>query len=451
MTTAYDFDLFVIGAGSGGVRAARMAGSYGARVAVAEYRELGGTCVNLGCIPKKLFSHAAQYRYDFEDARRYGWVSEVPSFTWETLRENKNAEIARLNGIYERLLQEAGVQLINGRARIVGPHVVEVGGNRYSAERILIAVGGRPHRPEGLGIEHGITSDEAFHLETLPKQAIVIGGGYIAVEFAGIFAALGVETTLVHRGQLVLRGFDEDIRKSLTEELEHHGVRLKLGQTIDRTEKKDGKLVSYTSTGEVINSDIVLLAMGRKPFTDGLGLESANIEVDERGAIKVDENFRTTCDSIYALGDVINRVTLTPVAIYEAMALTRTLFKKEPQAVDYDAIPSAVFSHPPIGTVGLTEAQAIEKYQQVDVYDSKFKPLKHTISGREQRSYMKVIVQRSTDRVVGMHMMGDDAPEIMQGFAAAIKAGITKATLDRTVGIHPTAAEEFVTMRKARA
>ena len=448
--SAYDFDLFVIGAGSGGVRAARMAGGFGARVAIAEYRELGGTCVNLGCIPKKIFSYAAQFKDGFEDAQRFGWASEVPQFNWTVLRENKNAEISRLNGIYERLLHGAGVELITGRAQIVGPHSVEVAGKTYTAERILVAVGGRPYRPEGRGSELCITSDEAFHLEKLPRRALVVGGGYIAVEFAGIFSALGVKTTLLHRGHLVLRGFDENVRMHLNQEIQKHGIDLRLNQTVERTEKSDDGFRSYTSGGDCIESDVVLLAMGRRPATAELGLKSAGVEVDEGGAIKVDDHFKTSCDSIYAIGDVINRVTLTPVAIYEAMALTRTLFTDKPQAVDYDAIPSAVFSHPPIGTVGLTEMAAVELYGQIDVYESNFKPLKHTIGGRDQRSYMKLIVQRSSDRVVGMHMVGDDAPEIMQGFAAAMKMGLTKAALDRTVGIHPTAAEEFVTMRTAR-
>lgn len=448
--SAYDFDLFVIGAGSGGVRAARMAAQYGARVGLAEYRELGGTCVNLGCIPKKIFSYAAHYREDFEDARRFGWASEVPSFDWATLRENKNREIGRLNQVYERLLQGAGVELVLGRATIRGPHEVEVDGRVYRAERILVAVGGRPVRPAGPGTELAITSDEAFHLEQLPERAVVVGGGYIAVEFAGIFAALGVKTTLVHRGHLLLRGFDEDVRRHLTGEIEKHGIDVRLNQTIERTEKQGDGLCSYTSKGGRLESDLVLLAIGRRPETKGLGLENAGVEVDAQGAIKVDAHFRTGCESIYALGDVIDRVTLTPVAIYEAMALTRTLYTDHPQAVDYDAIPSAVFSHPPVATVGLTESEALEKHGPVDIYESDFRPLKHTIGGREQRSYMKVVVERSSDRVLGMHMVGDDAPEIMQGFGVAMKSGLTKATLDRSVGIHPTAAEEFVTMRNRR-
>ncbi|MEL6186244.1 MAG: glutathione-disulfide reductase, partial [Myxococcota bacterium] len=420
------------------------------KVGLAEYRELGGTCVNLGCIPKKIFSYAAHFRDDFEDARRFGWASEVPGFDWTTLRENKNAEIQRLNGVYERLLHGAGVELIVGRATVLGPHEVEVNGKKYRCERILVAVGGRPFRPEGHGVEHAITSDEAFHLEQLPKRAVVVGGGYIAVEFAGIFAALGVETTLVHRGHLLLRGFDEDVRLHLTEEIKKHGIELRLSQTIERTERQGDQLCSYTSGGECIESDLVLLAVGRKPETKGLGLEQAGVELDEKGAIKVDDHFQTSCGSIYALGDVIDRVTLTPVAIYEAMALTRSLYTDAPQAVDYDTIPSAVFSSPPVGTVGLTELEAVEKHGPIDVYESSFRPLKHTIGGRDQRSYMKVVVQRSTERVLGMHMVGDDAPEIMQGFAAAMKAGLTKSILDRTVGIHPTAAEEFVTMRNRR-
>ncbi|MBX2812462.1 MAG: glutathione-disulfide reductase [Myxococcales bacterium] len=449
--TSFDYDLLVIGAGSGGVRAARIAAGYGAKVAIVEYRELGGTCVNLGCIPKKIFSYAANFRYEFEGAKGFGWASEVPAFAWPTLRENKNAEIARLNGIYERLLSGAGVEIVQGRAQLIGPHAVEVDGKSFSAERILIAVGGRPNRPDQPGFDLAITSDQAFHLETLPKRAVVVGGGYIAVEFAGIFAALGVDTTLVHRGARVLRGFDEDIRTHLTESLEHQGVKLHLNRTVDRIERNGHTLRADTSTGESVEGELILLAVGRVPNTDTLGVDRAGVELDDRGAIKVDEYFRTTCDSVYALGDVINRVTLTPVAIHEAMAFVRTQFADTSQVVDYDVIPSAVFSHPPIGTVGLSELQAVDKYDKIDVYESAFRPLKHTISGLEHRSYMKLIVHRSTDRVVGMHMIGDDAPEIMQGFAAAIKAGVTKAVLDSTIGIHPTAAEEFVTMRIPRA
>lgn len=444
------YDLYVIGAGSAGVRAARMAAQHGAKVAVAEARDLGGTCVNLGCIPKKIFAYAAHFRHDFHDARRFGWASEVPAFDWQTLRENKNAEIARLNGIYQNLLEKNGVDIHRGRAKIVGPNEVEVDGKRHTARHIAIAVGGRPVRPDGVGSEHAITSDEAFHLEKLPERAVVIGGGYIAVEFAGIFNALGVKTTLVHRGDAVLRGFDDDIRKHLGEALVRDGVDLRLETTIASTEKRGEVYVSKTSKGDTLESDLVMLAVGRAPSTRGLGLEEVGVEMDAKGSVKVDEYFQTSVPSIYALGDVIDRVTLTPVAIYEAMALTRTLFTDNPQAVDYENIPSAVFSSPPIGTVGLDEATAQQRYAPIDVYESGFRPLKHTIGGREQRSYMKVIVQRSTDRVLGMHMIGDDAPEIMQGFGAAMKAGLTKAVLDRTVGIHPTAAEEFVTMRTKR-
>lgn len=444
------YDLFVIGAGSAGVRAARMASQYGVRVGVAESRDLGGTCVNLGCIPKKIFSYAAHFHHDFLDARRYGWSAEVPAFDWKTLVTNKNQEIARLNGIYQGLLERNGVELHRGRARVTGPNEVEVNGARYEAKHIVVAVGGRPYRPDGLGVEHTITSDEAFHLDALPKRVLVVGGGYIAVEFAGIFNALGVETTLIHRGEHVLRGFDIDIRRRLTAAMAEQGIDMRMGQTCDVTEKRGEVFYSTTSTNDVIETDLVMLAVGRTPSTAGLGLEGVGVELDARGAVKVDEYFKTTADSVYALGDVIDRVTLTPVAIYEAMALARTLFTDQPQAVDYEAIPSAVFSAPPVGACGLNEEQARATYAPIDVYESDFRPLKHVVGGRNSRSYMKVIVHRATDRVLGMHMLGDDAPEIMQGFAAAMKVGVTKSQLDRTVGIHPTAAEEFVTMRTPR-
>ncbi len=447
----FDFDLFVIGAGSGGVRAARMAARHGARVGLAEHRRLGGTCVNLGCIPKKIFSYAAHFAHDFGDARRFGWDSGAPRFDWTTLRTHKDEEISRLNGVYERLLVGAGVEIVDGRATLLGPNEVEVAGRRIRGERILVAVGGRPVRPVGPGVEHCLTSDDIFHLDRLPDSALVVGGGYIAVEFAGIFHGLGLRTTLVHRGPKVLGGFDEDVRSHLTEEMRKSGIDLRLSQTVDATERRGDRLVSRTSTGDTIESGLALLAVGRMPETSGLGLERAGVEVDGIGAIKVDDGFRTTCPSVYAIGDVINRMTLTPVAIYEAMALTSTLFGGVPQTVDYQAIPSAVFSQPPVGTVGLAEHEAAVLCAPIDVYETRFRPLKHVIGGRDQKSYMKVIVERETDRVRGIHMVGDDAPEILQGFAAAMKAGLTKRALDGTVGIHPTAAEELVTLRDRRA
>lgn len=448
--SGHDFDLFVIGAGSGGVRAARMAAQTGARVAIAEFRELGGTCVNLGCVPKKIFSYAAHFRHDFSDSSRFGWTSEVRGFDWPTLRDNKNAEIARLNGIYQRLLDNAGVQTVVGRAKVTGPHTVEVEGQSFTAERILVAVGGAPEVPSFPGSEYCAVSDHVFHLETLPERAAVLGGGYIGVELGGILASFGVDVTLIHRGDLVLRGFDEDVRSHLSEELAKGPMKVRLSTTVTQVEKTEDGLHCTLSDGTTLDVDFVLAALGRRPVTPGLGLGSAGVEVDATGAIKVDDEFRTTCPSIYALGDVIDRVTLTPVAIYEAMALVQTLFGDAPRIVDYDNIPSAVFSMPPVGTVGLSESQAKDKHGEVRVFESRFRPMKHTIGGRDTKSYMKVIVAADTDVVVGMHMVGDDAPEIMQGFAAAMKCGMTKAQLDSTVGIHPTAAEELVTMRTER-
>lgn len=444
----FDFDLFVIGAGSGGVRASRMAAAEGAKVAVAEGRFLGGTCVNVGCVPKKLFVYGAHYHEDIEDAKGYGWTVEGVSFDWPTLRDNKTREIERLNGIYENLLKNAGVELILGYATLVDPHTIAVGDQHYTAERILVAPGSKAFVPDFPGSEHAITSDQAFYLDTFPKKVIVVGGGYIAVEFAGIFAGLGADTVLSYRKDLFLRGFDGDVREALRDEMLKKQMTLKFNSTISKIEKlQDGQLQVTWQDGTTETTDVAMYATGRVPNTQGLGLEAVGVELADNGAIKVNDNFQTSVANIYALGDVIDRFQLTPVALAEAMALVRYLYKGQPIAMDYSNIATAVFSQPNIGTVGLTEEQAREKYSHVVIYKTRFRHMKHTLSGRDERVFMKLVVDEDSDRVVGCHMVGADAGEITQGLAIALKAGATKAIFDQTIGIHPTAAEEFVTMR----
>jgi len=445
----YDFDLFVIGVGSGGVRAARMSAQYGARVATAEERYMGGTCVNVGCIPKKLFVLASHFGEDFEEARGFGWRVGDARFDWPTLLENKNTEIARLNGVYRGLLENAGVTHFDGRARIVDAHHIRINDQTVSTDRILIATGGWPSIPVIPGSEHVMSSNEAFFLERLPRHCVIAGGGYIAVEFAGIFAGLGVETHLAYRGPLFLRGFDDDLRQTLADELPKKGVHLHFNTTIEEIVKRsDDRLHLTLNTGDAMTTDTVLCATGRKPNVNDLGLENVNVACRENGAIIVDEEFRTSEPNIFALGDVTDRVQLTPVAIAEAMAFSRTQFMGAPTVMDYDNIATAVFSQPPMATVGLTEARAREIFDEIDVYRTRFRALKHTLSGSDEKTMMKILVDRKTDRVVGVHMAGADAPEIIQGIAIAIKAGATKTVFDATVGIHPTSAEEFVTMRE---
>jgi len=444
----YDYDLFVIGAGSGGVRASRFSAGYGARVAVAEDLHLGGTCVNVGCIPKKLFVYASHFHEEFSDAAAYGWTVKPESYNWCTLVENKDKEISRLNGIYRRLLENSGVEVIDGRATVVDAHTVEVEGKHYTAENILVAAGSWPNDHRFEGHEHMITSNEAFYLDELPKRVVVEGGGYIAVEFAGIFAGLGVETTLVYRGAMFMRGFDEDIRHHLKAEMEKKGITMRFNSVFDRIEKTDDGLRVHLTDGVILEADQVLSAIGRRPKVTGLGLEEAGVELKENGAVVVDEYFRTSVPSIWAIGDIIDRYQLTPVALAEGMAVAKTLFRNEPTTVNYDYIPTAVFSQPPVGTVGLTEAEAREKYGDVSIFKSSFKPLKHTLTGRDEQTFMKMIVDKASDKVVGIHMVGADAGEMMQGFGVALKAGATKAIFDSTIGIHPTSAEEFVTMRE---
>ncbi len=446
---SYDYDLFVIGAGSGGVRASRMAAAMGVRVAVAEDLHIGGTCVNVGCVPKKLFVYASQFAEEFKQATGYGWRLGDAEFDWPTLRDNKNAEIQRLNGIYLKLLANSGCELIGGRASIKDPHTVTVSGRDFSAERILVATGGWPFIPDILGREHAISSNEVFYLEQFPKRVIVVGGGYIAVEFAGIFAGLGAQTKQVYRGDLFLRGFDQEVRHFAAEEVAKKGVSLVFNSDITAIEKRsNGSLKVTFSDGHSEETDCVLYATGRTPKVQGLGLDNTLIKQQDNGAIIVNEQFQTDEPSIYAIGDVIDRVQLTPVALAEGMQLVHQLYGEEDSQVDYDLIPTAVFSQPNIATVGLTEEQARAEYTEVEVYKSNFRAMKQTLSGGEERTFMKLLVDKASDRVVGVHMVGPDAGEIIQGIAIALKAGATKQIFDATIGIHPTAAEEFVTMRE---
>lgn len=448
---AYDFDLFVIGAGSGGVRAARFAAGFGARVAVAESRYLGGTCVNVGCVPKKLLVYGAHFEEELRQAKGYGWTSGEPSFDWSTLIANKNREIERLNGIYRKLLIDSGVKLLEGHARLVGGQHVEVDGQRYSARHILIATGGWPQVPDIPGAEHAITSNEAFHLEQLPQRVLVVGGGFIAVEFASIFHGLGAKTSLLYRRDLFLRGFDESLRVHLRDEMEKKGMDLQFNSDIRRIDKQaDGTLKATLADGRVLETDCVFYATGRRPMLDNLGLENTRVELDERGFIRVDNLYRTTDPFVLAIGDVIGRVQLTPVALAEGMAVARRLFRPEEyRPLSYELIPTAVFSLPNIGTVGLSEQQAREKHR-VKVFESRFRPMKLSLTDSQERTLMKLVVDADSERVLGCHMIGPEAGEIIQGLAVAMKAGATKRDFDDTLGIHPTAAEEFVTMRTAR-
>lgn len=444
---SYDFDLFVIGAGSGGVRAARFSAGYGARVAVAETSRLGGTCVNLGCVPKKLMVYASAFSATAEDAAGFGWTVPASDFDWATLIANKDREIERLNGIYRGLLEGSGVKIVEGRARLRDANTVEVGDETFTAEKILIATGSRPFIPPIPGAELGITSAEVFQLEKRPQKIIIMGGGYIAVEFAGIFNGLGTEVMLHYRGPVILRGFDDDIRTTLAEEMRKRGIDLRFNSTVDRIECRGDRYAVHFNTGEAEEADQLLCAIGRVPNTAGLGLEPLGVHLNERGAVVVNEYMESSVSGIYAIGDCIDRIALTPVALAEGMAIAETLFNDNPTIVDYTNVPSAVFSQPAVGTVGLTEAEAREAGFDVEIYRSIFRPMVHTMSGRNEKTMMKLVVDRKTDTVLGVHMVGHEAGEIIQGMAVALKAGATKATFDRTIGIHPTAAEEFVTMR----
>lgn len=444
----FDYDLFVIGAGSGGVRAARMASGFGSRVAIVEDRYMGGTCVNVGCVPKKLYVYAAQFGKGFEDARGFGWGSSKPRFDWATLRDSKKTEISRLNEIYRKLLDNAGTQRIDGRGRIIDPHTVAVGEKHYTAEKILIATGGWPHIPDFSGSELAITSNEIFDLKSFPQRVVIVGGGYIAVEFAGIFNGLGAQTTQLYRGPLFLRGFDADIRAHAAKEIAKSGVDLRFEVNVRSIRQGEDGLHIELTDGSELQADAVLYATGRKANLTDLGLENVNVTTSEQGTIKVDANYCTTESSIFALGDVTGGFELTPVALAEGMAFARRNFGGLEQIVDYDFIPTAVFCQPNIGTVGFTEEAARALFKDVRLFKSSFRPLKHTLSGRDEQTFMKIIVDSATDRVVGVHMMGPEAGEIVQGIAIAMRAGATKAIFDTTIGIHPTTAEELVTMRE---
>lgn len=445
----YDFDLFVIGAGSGGVRASRMAAGFGAKVAVAEELYLGGTCVNVGCVPKKLFAYAAHFAEDFSDARGYGWDLSGTVFNWQRLVENKNTEITRLNGIYHNLLSDAGVTLVQGRARLLDSHTVAVGDKTFSAERILLATGGWPFIPDFPGREHVISSNEVFYLEQLPKRCVVVGGGYIAIEFAGIFKGLGCQTSLLYRGEQFLRGFDQGIRDHMVVTLQNKGMDLQFNTDVTRVNKQaDGSLQVHLKSGEMLETDLVLYATGRRPKLDGLGLENTAVKLDDKGFIEVNDEYQTTDPAIFAIGDVTDTVQLTPVALAEGMALARRLYAPdEYRPVDYNDLATAVFCIPNIATLGLTEEQARAQGHKLDIFESRFRPMRNTLAGNPEQSLMKLLVDQDSDRVLGVHMVGPDAGEIIQGLAVALKAGATKAVFDATLGIHPTAAEEFVTMR----
>ncbi len=447
---SFDYDLFVIGAGSGGVRAARMSASHGAKVAVAEEYRVGGTCVIRGCVPKKLFVYASHFAEEFEDAAGFGWTVADAKFDWPTLVKNKDAEIDRLNGIYIKNLEASGVEILQGRAIVKDANTVTLDGRDITAKYILVAVGGTPFMPQIDGIEHAITSNEAFHIEALPQNIIVVGGGYIAVEFAGIFNGLGVETTLVYRGPQILRGFDNEVRDHVAAEMAAKGINIKTESDIAAIAKtENGYTVTYQD-GSTQDTGLVMYATGRVPMTDGLGLENAGVELGAKGEIKVDAYSKTNIDSIYAVGDVTARAELTPVAIREGAAFAETVFNDNPLAVDHSIIPTAVFSQPSIGTVGLGEEAAREAGHEIDVYAASFRPMKNTLSGNPEKTLMKLIVDKADDKVLGLHIVGPDSGEMIQAFGVAITMGATKAQFDATIAVHPTAAEELVTFKQPR-
>ncbi|MEE3290585.1 MAG: glutathione-disulfide reductase [Pseudomonadota bacterium] len=445
----FDYDLFVIGAGSGGVRACRIAASLGAKVAVAEERYFGGTCVNVGCVPKKLFSYAAHYCDDMEDSRGFGWNVSGMSFNWQTLLENKNHEIKRLNGIYKAILDSNEIKVFQARARIKDAHTIEVDGESVSTKYILIATGGWPWVAEYEGSEHAITSNDVFEMHQLPNRLLVVGGGYISVEFASIFTRLGCDTTLSYRRDRVLRGFDEEIRHFITAEIGKQ-ITMKLQTNVTKIVKNDNGLRVLFDTGCEIEVDCVLSATGRKPLTADLGLENVNVKLSDNGAVLVNDHLQTAEPNIYAVGDVVDRVALTPVALAEGQLVARSLFSGDSSTIGYQNIPTAVFCHPNLATCGVTEHEAKTKGLTVDVYVDAIRQLKHTLSGRDELAMVKLVVERETDRVIGLHMVGPDAGELVQGFAVAMNAGATKSDFDRTIGIHPTLAEELVTMRTKR-
>lgn len=445
----FDYDFLVIGGGSGGVRASRLAASLGARVAVVEAAQLGGTCVNVGCIPKKLLSHAAHFSQQAEEAKGYGWQLDKPQFDWATLIANKDREITRLNGVYDRMLAGAGVTVIHGHASLSGPHEVQVNGQSIQARHILIATGGTPRLPDIPGIEHAISSNEAFHLAQLPKRVVVVGGGYIAVEFASIFNGLGAQTTLLHRRQQLLRGFDADLGLHLVQEMAQLGVSFRWNEEILSIDKQTDGLHLQLQGGEQLVVDCVMYATGRVPLVEGLGLDAAGVKVNAKGAIEVDAKFTTNVPSIHAVGDVVDRMALTPVALAEGTVVAHHLFGQGGKsAPDYELVPTAVFSHPQVGTVGLSEEVARERFGAVQIFESRFRPLSNRMGAEPENIFLKLIVSKADQRVRGVHMVGEGAGELMQGFAVALQCGATKQQFDATIGIHPTVAEELVTMRE---
>lgn len=443
----YDYDLFVIGAGSGGVRASRVSSAMGAKVAIAEEYRVGGTCVIRGCVPKKLFVYASHFAEDFEDAKNYGWTVGEATHDWKTLIQNKDTEIDRLNGIYYTILENNKVELFESRAELIDAHTVKVGDKTFTAKYILVATGGTPVMPDVPGIEYAISSNEAFHLDEMPKRVVVVGGGYIAVEFAGIFNGLGSDVTQLYRGEQILRGFDHHVQAMVAQEIIKKGINLQTNANPAKIEKVGDVLNITLEDGSVIEADAIMYATGRRANTTGMGLEKVGVKLKPNGAIAVDGYSKTSVDNIYAIGDVTDRVALTPVAIHEGMAFADTVFAGKPRAFDHGDVPSAVFSQPPVGTVGLSEADARAKYGDVDIYKSEFRPMKQTITQGSERAMVKLIVDRESQRVVGVHVVGADAGEIIQGFGVAVKMGATKEQFDATVGVHPTLAEELVTMR----
>ena len=449
----YDYDLFVIGAGSGGVRAARLASMARARVAVAEESRVGGTCVIRGCVPKKFMVYASEFSRLFEDARGYGWTFGEPRFDWPEFRSRRDMEVSRLSGLYEANLAKAGCDLIRGRAVFEDAHTLRIEGEHprtVTADKVLIAAGGRPKLPDDVpGIEHALTSDDIFDLETLPRSLLIVGGGYIAVEFACIFHGLGVDVTLAYRGTNLLRGFDDDVRSHVAEELKSRGLNVALACEHERLEKlPDGRIRSHVLRAKPIETDVVMLATGREPHVRGLGLEAAGVELNARGAVKVDAYSQTTAANIWAVGDVTDRINLTPVAIREGAAFAETVFRGNPTAFDHADVPTSVFSQPPVGVVGLTEAQARHAHRKVDIYQTRFRPMRNVIGGSDERVFMKLVVDGETDRILGCHIVAPEGPELIQLAAVALKAGLTKAQWDSTCALHPTIAEELVTMRE---
>jgi len=447
MTKAYDYDLFVIGAGSGGVRAARVSAAHGARVAIAEEYRLGGTCVIRGCVPKKLLVYGAHFAEDLEDARRFGWQLAGAAFDWPTLRDNVLAEVTRLSGLYRQTLETHKVDIFEGHAAITGPNSAQIDGHKINAKFILVATGARPQIAAVPGIEHAITSNEVFHLDKLPERILIAGGGYIANEFAGIFNELGSKVTVVNRGDQILRSYDAQIRDRLLQISMSKGIQFLFNAPLKSIERRANGMLDVRLGDTSVECDAMLCAVGRVPNTEALGLDTAGVELDANGAVKVDEYSRSTCPSIYAVGDVTNRVQLTPVAIREGQAFAETVFGNQPTKVDYNCIPSAVFSHPPLAGVGLTEAQARSRLGSVKVYTSDFRPMKNVLANRNERALFKLVVDDTDDRIVGAHMIGPDAPEILQPLAVAVKARLRKAQLDECVAIHPTMAEELVLMK----